>query len=92
MTKNIGEKTNWWTWVQFVVLAISIPTNVILWFHDSNLREKIRTSDYSDKSWEAISAFDKQIEHINQKTNEDLTKILNQISQTILAIKNGSPT
>ena len=31
MRKPRGTKTVWWTWVQFAVLCISIPTNVILW-------------------------------------------------------------
>ena len=77
MDKPRGTKTVWWTWVQFAVLCISIPTNVFLWLDRRSQESEQREAQYMTESWKALADFEVSMGSLNREVNQKVGVLAN---------------
>ncbi len=58
---------DWWIWVQFVVLCVSIAANVALWVRTQRLDSAIRIAEYNDRSWRALREFEHGVQDVSSR-------------------------
>lgn len=83
--KKLEKKSEWelkWILVQFIVLCVSIPVNIILWVQNSNLEETILQAEYIEKSWQTLGKLEESFDKINEQIYAEIDTLIDSSSGT----------
>lgn len=70
------QTTQWWTWVQFAVLIVSLTANVILWHKSEAYKASVDLATYNEKAWTAKWRLSEALESINKVYDGKLVALL----------------